>query len=71
MNANSSVKIISIVAGVLIFASLITDVIVANWWPTIAIVSAMAVAGFFTGINVLARGQEKSQKPASRKKVKK
>ena len=57
---NNSVKISLIVAATLIFFSLIADVVVANWTPTLAVVGAMAVAGLFTGINLLARGEENS-----------
>ena len=63
----TSRKIILMIAGVLIFLSLITDIIVASWLPTLAILGAMAVAGFFTGINLLARGAEKPTANSSRK----
>ena len=62
-----NVKIILTVVASLIFLSLIADVIVASWLPSLAVLSAMAVAGFFTGINLLVRGQEKPVANKSRK----
>jgi len=56
---NKIAKIILIIIGVLIFLSLLTDIVTASWLPTLAVLGAMAVAGFFTGINLLARGTEK------------
>jgi hypothetical protein len=46
----------------LIAMSLVTDMVVKNWWPTIAVISAMAVAGVFTGLNVLLGGDDKDEK---------
>jgi len=57
---DKAAKIILAIAGGLIFASLVVDVIAGNWWTTVAVLAAMGVAGFFTIINLLARGEGKT-----------
>lgn len=66
---NKTAKIIAGIAGGLVFASLVADIIVANWWPTVAVLATMGVAGFFTGVNALARGAGDADDENSRKKL--
>jgi hypothetical protein len=55
--------IILTIAASLLLLSIFADVMAGSWWPTIAVISAIEVAGVFTSIDILiTRGAKPSKK---------